>query len=862
MLKSTQRIRHNISNDNDEWRLAVAQSLLKFISTSTSAILERRATIITSIATKHLSATSYNSSVTTTSQRWHLTSTWLKLERALISRISTLTSTIVDDVVHTVKPFIFFARPLGSSTSSRDNNRGRVAMTKPATTKLNTNTTPMGSFVAPTSIVSSRQSTRAASRSSSISSLSRWSDMGVNGQDDHQRLEQRRIVQTRLDALSCLQAIATNDPRLLYKHWSEFFVDSPFQRYRPNLMALVERDPSHQINLKASIVVELMLTRSAQYLAVAQDRSTKASFTSLSSRIGEIIKELHFSLTSLLSSPNFITRQTVVVQHVLEIVKQLTSQTPYARLSNLTLHPLVEAVMSAYRLTDDSSIADIAVQTLVAQITNIIEQDCQSKINIESIVKFSNSILTFHEIAESDSNSSSKTRQAGAWTLLGFCMNDECRIDDVLGLVSKARQGFETIVEEMVQQARMSFICSILENNILSRHILAIEQAQSDQRNKSQRIVRLILEIIQLGINCSSPRVRTIACRCLSFDITRYLEETTFHYDDQLNMAIQLCKDIDSQVRNSACRSIGLIVKFTTFKPGDNQLVKAIQTLSSKCYSPRLQLLDRQQDSKKRDQDDVDILKNVASWALANCTDEVKISVMQHVNIQQLTSIAINLVMQSSNERTQTSGVRITGNLLRLLLFWQSETVEQFQSQQDVSLTVGQLVDVLCHGLRVTSAKVRWNSATAIQIALSNYETNHKQLMILTMNDLLKLINSMQFNLSNNAIQQHDDFSIIQKSNQLKPNYKVQLQTVKALSSVKNSLEQMFQLKIDSRDELKKSQVYNDQGDELVQMIDKLFKLTRQKIETDLKDDRNVIVQIQIDQVTKLLNELNHLLQS
>ncbi|KAK4698557.1 hypothetical protein P7C70_g7716, partial [Phenoliferia sp. Uapishka_3] len=109
-------------------------------------------------------------------------------------------------------------------------------------------------------------------------------------------------MQIRLDALACLRTLALNNPKSLYPHWHLFLSDSPYARSRKTLITLIETDPSISVKTRAVQALDALIQDSTPYLAIAEDRPTKASFTSLSSKLGEIVSELHSGITTLLAS--------------------------------------------------------------------------------------------------------------------------------------------------------------------------------------------------------------------------------------------------------------------------------------------------------------------------------------------------------------------------------------------------------------------------------------------------------------------------------------------------------------------------------------------------------------------------------
>lgn len=72
-------------------------------------------------------------------------------------------------------------------------------------------------------------------------------------------------------------------------------------------------------------------------------RPTKASFTSLSSRLGEIVGELHLKLASLISNPTMI-RHPELLLALLKLAETLGANSPYSRMSRPLAQPLAGAV--------------------------------------------------------------------------------------------------------------------------------------------------------------------------------------------------------------------------------------------------------------------------------------------------------------------------------------------------------------------------------------------------------------------------------------------------------------------------------------------------------------------------------------
>lgn len=73
-------------------------------------------------------------------------------------------------------------------------------------------------------------------------------------------------------------------------------------------------------------------------------RPSKASFTSLSTRLGEIVSELHLKLVSLIESPAS-SRHPEYLLALLALARTLAQNSPYSRMSRPLAQPLASAVL-------------------------------------------------------------------------------------------------------------------------------------------------------------------------------------------------------------------------------------------------------------------------------------------------------------------------------------------------------------------------------------------------------------------------------------------------------------------------------------------------------------------------------------
>ncbi|ORY92635.1 hypothetical protein BCR35DRAFT_336944 [Leucosporidium creatinivorum] len=381
-------------------RIQAAGCLLQYSSTGTSAVLRKHILSITSTISKALAPFQYTTQHSPSGLgSLRFVSTCFRVLSALLGKLSPLPPEAVTSSVALLGTWVYHRPGLAGSASPAP-DRGRVT---PSGGALAFGV--MGGFL-PTS--PQKKSTRSMSRSSSRSSLSGW---GSESEEDEGQVEKRQgSVQVRLDALSCLRTLAINDPKLLYTQWNLFLADSPYLRHRPSLINLVESDPSSSVRLRACAALDAMLSESAPYLAIAEDRPTKASFTSLSSRLGEVVSELHLKLASLISSPAS-SRHPEFLLALLRLAKTLGDNSPYSRMSRPLAQPLASVVLPLLKARDPQyAIAAASAVASIAQ--NALSQPSAGKplLNAAEIAYQSLSILQGPSDPELD---------VEAWTLLG-----------------------------------------------------------------------------------------------------------------------------------------------------------------------------------------------------------------------------------------------------------------------------------------------------------------------------------------------------------------------------------------------------------------------------------------------------------
>ena len=106
---------------------------------------------------------------------------------------------------------------------------------------------------------------------------------------------------------------------------------------------------STSLSLKIGELFDLCPTFDSLLISLVhppRNRPAKASFTSLSTKVGEIVSELHLSLTSLLDRPVGVG-QVELRLSILSVARKLSSCSPYGRMKRSLAGPLATAISNS-----------------------------------------------------------------------------------------------------------------------------------------------------------------------------------------------------------------------------------------------------------------------------------------------------------------------------------------------------------------------------------------------------------------------------------------------------------------------------------------------------------------------------------
>lgn len=256
----------------------------------------------------------------------------------------------------------------------------------------------------------------------------------------------RRSAQLRLDALGVLQTVATTDARALHKHWHLFLADSPFLRNRPTLFSLIESDPSRTVRTRAALTLKCMLEGSEAFLAIAEERTTKAAFTSLSRQVGETVAEIHLSLAHCLEQTPSAPGQIEVHLAQLSLAETLGGVAPYGRLQRPLAWTVSKAIIPLLH-QDDPRLVQGAVSALCA-------------ITHRQVATSSKAPFEWHALLSAATTLLHTDQEAFAWQLLSAVAESQAPAD-WSSVLDRAAATFGTVAAE-TQLAQVSLATSLL----------------------------------------------------------------------------------------------------------------------------------------------------------------------------------------------------------------------------------------------------------------------------------------------------------------------------------------------------------------------------------------------------------------
>ncbi|BGO99447.1 hypothetical protein NBRC10513v2_003544 [Rhodotorula toruloides] len=643
---------------NPSLRLHAASCLLQYISTSAGVLVTEKAPPLVATIVRVLAPLPYQ--LPSASSALHrFVSTSFRILTVCVGKSLTLSPDVVASVAQLVGGWIYQGlQPMAGAASPLATARGRVAGQGQVAFGV------MSAFMQPPPSPRKRKDSNASNASSRASSVSRLGDSSDSEDEGGRTFDRRRyIAQIRLNALSCLRALGSASPKALHKHWSLFLADSPYLRDRHTLFSIIESDPSRSNRLQACSALEALLAHSAAYLNIAEDRSTKASFTSLSAKLGETLSELHSSLSSLL--PRLIVaNQADVHLALLSIAAVLAANSPYGRLRRPLAWQLAKSCLPHLSSTD-SKVVSAAANTLTNIVSRYLATASTASFEWEQLPRAVEPLLA-EDVGED--------RQAAGWASLA-AIAPGVSSGDWLPATRVFEAGFASSSASL-QEAQTRFIVALA-------------------RSPSTTSTPNLPSFVDLALASPHDTVRAIACTALTSPRLASLSASSGHTTSPWRRACLLAaQDPSNKVRTAAIRVLGLLAKSDgPAAPSPAEVREVIPTLLSA-------VRDGCGNFSEGGVERVD----GAMWTLANCCDILAQIVLDpDVSDNVLDAILGVLDGDTAGEQAIISAYRIVGSLSG------GSAANVPMPEQLFNRAVKATVAGLAH----PAAKVRWNAAIA-----------------------------------------------------------------------------------------------------------------------------------------------------
>ncbi|GAA6007829.1 hypothetical protein JCM10207_004890 [Rhodosporidiobolus poonsookiae] len=647
-----------LENSSPSFRLQVAGGLLQHASSASTQTLAPLSSFLVATVTRALSPLQYQLASAASSTLPRLASTYFRILSALLLKHPSLTQETTALIATTLSTWIHYGRLAGGAASPALSvsaaERGRV----PSQGQLAFGV--MSAFASPAP-ASPKRRTR---NGSDASTWSRASSVGRQAESESEdegtrSLDRRRdAAQIRLDALICLRNLATADPKALHKHWSLFLSNSPYLRSRSTLFSLIEGDVSQSVRAQATAALSAMLEDSASYLSIAEDRPTKASFTSLSASVGETVAELHLSLSALLSLP-LVAGQTEHRLALLNLAAKLAANAPYGRMKRPLAQGLVKAILP---LLDTPAAAASTLNIIAAR---YISTSSSQPFEWDKLIEAAESLV--------ETSTTEELHRAG-WSLLASAV-PACPERDWSRIRPRLLDSFSTC-SAAVQLARSSFLVALLRTTKPASSALSIADTA------------LLLQAMQ---HSPHPPVRLLFCEALSLPALSLPDAPLSPWPAAYAL---VSTDPSVAVRNAACRALGLLVK----EPGAAEAAENSGLSLARVVEVLLEQLERSLEGEEP----LDVSGVV--WAVANCCDALQLRHLSELRATEIARPVLTLLEDGTNDdKTRTNCFRILHALVKL-------SSEPFCVDGSV---LERVVNAVEAGLSHPAAKVRWNAAIA-----------------------------------------------------------------------------------------------------------------------------------------------------
>ncbi|CAG8437478.1 9765_t:CDS:10 [Scutellospora calospora] len=563
----------------------------------------------------------------------------LRALQFIMNEDKTIVTETFSETIEAIKRYIFFnADELKKFALNSDR------------TRTNSGNMRNNGLTSPRSPTHSRHSRTRSLGRSWLSSDSELSD-GEHVQT-RRRNEDSRI---RSNAVGCLQSVARTAPKLLYPHWNHFLPDTHASiSSAPSLFTLIQYEAMPAVRISACSVITTMIDGSKQYLAAADDREIKSSFTSLSAKLGAIVRELHAGLLQILAKEN---HGAILIQ-LLKCCNTLVNNTAYDRLSGGYLSRLYYAIVRFLNHEEVENLIQAAV----------INDGTAQNFEIINILAFLIKLIGNH--------SQHSSMRIEAWGVLCACTRTHFVVisplwDQINPLIEIDLKCEDINIRTasimfLVEYAReLAAACGSRQNDAEESNSETQQYQNLDLTKVFEWWIAVLVKHVQMASNDKCHAVKAHACDFLS-----YIPANIFSSLPNRNFCIKILlnysKDESANVRAAACRGLGVYILFPSLqqdtKFASDMALTVIQQMSDQNLLVRVR----------------------SSWALGNLCDTMVIlsnpsNISQGVtprnanlnefliNVLWAKIVKAGLSAANDNDKVRPNGVRTLGSIIHVL---------------------------------------------------------------------------------------------------------------------------------------------------------------------------------------------------
>ncbi|CAI2176297.1 4075_t:CDS:10 [Funneliformis geosporum] len=542
-----------------------------------------------------------------------------------------------------------------------------------------------------------------------LSSDSEISD-GEHTQSIYKRDEDSRI---RANALGYLQSIAKVSSKLLYQHWSTFLpYTETSETSPPTLLTIITCEPMLTVRISACSVINTMIDGSRQYLAAADDREIKTSFTSLSAKLGTIVRELHAGLLQVISRED----HNLVLTQLLKCCNVLASNMAYDRLSSGYLSRLYYT--TANFLVHNENAVRLATMTLISTIMDC--KTCIKEVDKLLLAEIINSVseniprssffqnydemsLLYYLVLVIGSKDQSPAMKIEAWGVLCACTRTHFNI------VSPAWKHINPLIvndlaceDEKIRTAAMTFLIEYAKEQAVA---LDGSNKNIDEDVMVKRVQKAVTsEVFQWWISIFDQHIQSAtidkchAVRALTCDLISHIPSDVFSEISVekrkycIKILLGFSKDESPNVRAAACRGLGVYILFPC-------LQQDTKFASDMALSVIQQMSDQNILVRTRNNNQGISNKNT------NLTEFL-------INVMWARIVKAGLAASNDNEKVRPNGVRMLGSIIHV-------SPTNFLEREERGL-IKDVVMILIKNFETGTLKVRWNACYAAANMLRN----------------------------------------------------------------------------------------------------------------------------------------------